>query len=312
MALPEFTHIHCSSRYDRTAASLEKAVDGWREQSSIITLTEVSRDPRGATLREAGWGYARASKDYGRDECAVCYRKDTWALSWQGYKKLNTRGRVFAGPVCSCDALLKHKTSGHKLLLTVTHMPSGVEGGGGRWNTHKSYWQARRQAYLSSLETWSTHIKQLKRSKKPDAVMIIADWNFNLKRNWSRDLLKDHFGSGYKHAWVRFPTSGGSLHGGPVVPLAAPGKGNMDRIIDGTLYQGLNVDQAPNLMATTASSDHRPYKERFAFASKAGSPGATDDDDTASGDTKPGDEWWGFGDYIDDEIYAMDFAEEGS
>jgi len=72
------------------------------------------------------------------------------------------------------------------------------------------------------------------------------------------------------------------------------------------------VDQAPNLMATTASSDHRPYKERFAFASKAGSPGATDDDDTASGDTKPGDEWWGFGDYIDDEIYAMDFAEEGS
>ena len=308
MALPEFTHIHCSSRYDRTSASLEKAVDGWREQSSIITLTEVANDKRGATLREQGWGYARAKKDYGRDECAVCYRKDTWALSWQGYKKLNSRGRVFAGPVCSGDALLKHKDSGHKLLITVTHMPSGVEGGGGGWRTSNSYWKARREAYLSSLENWSTHIKALKRDKKPDAIMIVADWNFNLKKTWSRNLLKDHFGSGYKQAWVRFPTSGGSLHGGPVAPLGSPGKGTGDRIIDGTLYSGLKVESAPNLMATTASSDHRPYKERFKFASKAGSPGSTTDDDTAEGDVSNDDAWWGFGDYMDDEIYSIEIG----
>jgi len=312
MAFPEFTHIHCSSRYDRTAASLEAAVDNWRQQSSIITLTEVSRDPRGATLAEAGWGYVRAKKDYGRDECAVCYRKDTWAVAWQGYKKLNTRGRVFAGPVCSCDALLKHRTSGHKLLITVTHMPSGVEGGGGRWNTAKSFWEARRQAYLSSLETWSTHIRQMKTSKKPDGIMIVADWNFNLKRTWSRDLLKDHFGAGYKQAWVRFPTSGSSLGGGGSAPLGAPGKNMGARIIDGTLYQGLKVETEPNLMPTTRSSDHRPYKERFAFAFKAGSPGATPGDGPASGDVNPGDQWWDFGDYNDDEIYSMEFAEEGS
>jgi len=302
MVLPEFTHIHCSSRYDRSAASLEKAVDNWREQSSIITLTEVANDKRGATLAEQGWGYARAKKDYGRDECAVCYRKDTWGLVWQGYKKLNTRGKVFAGPVCSCDAILKHKTSGHRILITVTHMPSGVEGSGTHWNTHKSYWKARREAYLSSLETWNAHIKDMNRTKKPDATLIISDWNLNLKKTWVRELLKDRFGTGYKQAWVRFPTSGGSLHGGPVAPLGAPGKGSGDRIIDGTLYRGVKVDTPPNLMATTASSDHRPYKERFKFLSKSENP----PDDDAEGDVSDDDAWWGFGDYMDDEIYAID------
>ena len=315
MAFPEFTHIHCSSRFDRTAASLEKDVDNWRENSSIITLTEVANDTRGATLAEAGWGYARAKKDYGADECATCYRKDTWTCIWQGYKKLNTRGRVYAGPVCSGDSVLKHKTSGHKLLISVTHLPAHVEGyGGAHWRTQMDHWQARREAYLSSLETWNTHIKALKTSKKPDAVMIIADWNLNLKRPWVRDLLKDRFGSGYKQAWVRFPTSGGSLHGGPVAPLGAPGSGRGDRIIDGTLYQGLKVDTAPNLLSTARSSDHRPYKERFVFANKAGSPGATtgDDDGSPPDPRWSGEEWWGFGDYNDDEIYAYDYGTEGS
>src|SRR4029077_4770724 len=101
-------------------------------------------------------------------------------------------------------------------------------------------------------------------------------------------------------------------HGGPVAPLGAPGRGTGDRIIDGTLYRGLSVDTAPKLMATAGSSAHRPYKERLKFNARAGSPGATTDDDTASGDTSFGEAWWGFGDYMDDEIYDYDYAVEES
>lgn len=307
MAQPAFTHIHCSSRFDRSAASLEHDVDDWREQCSIITLTEVANDKRGATLAEKGWGYARAKKDYGRDECAVCYRKDTWKQVYFGYKKLNSRGRVYAGPVCSCDVILKHATSGHRVLISVTHMPSGVEGSH-RWNTRKDHWQARKEAWMSSLENWSTHIKDLDRKHNPDAILIVCDWNLNLKKNWVRDLLHTHWGQGYKQAWVRFPTSGGSLNGGPVAPLGAPGKGTGDRIIDGTLYKGqIQVDTPPNLLATVRSSDHRPYKERFQFLGKADK---APDDEPASGDVSNDDAWWGFGDYMDDEIYAIEYATE--
>jgi hypothetical protein len=129
--------------------------------------------------------------------------------------------------------------------------------------------------------------------------MVVADWNLNLKEHWVRSLLHDRFGKEYRQAWQLFPTNGGSLEGGPVGPLGAPGMGDGDRIIDGTVYRGLKTVNHPQLMARTRSSDHRPYKETFRFADKAEHP----DDDTAHGDTKVGDAWWGFGDYMNDEIY---------
>ena len=68
--MTEFDHIHCSSRFDRSAASLETNVDDWRQRSSIITMTEVNNDNRandaageglGLLQLASGWGQGRLS-----------------------------------------------------------------------------------------------------------------------------------------------------------------------------------------------------------------------------------------------------------
>lgn len=306
MAFPEFRHIHCSSRFDRSAESLESAVDQWRTSADLITLTEVNSDRRAATLAEVGWGYFNAKKDNGSDESAVCWDKDLWTLQNHWLRKLNTHqldvGRKY---VWSCSVMLKRRATGHRLLITTAHLPAHVDSfSHAPPQDTQAYWLARKKIYQECGQHWSAHVKDLANKTRPDAAMVVGDWNINLKLDWARDWLHDRFDK-YQLAWKLFPMDGGSLGGGPVAPLGAPGKGTSDRIIDGTLYRGLKVSEPPNLMARTASSDHRPYKESFQFNNAAGKGFLDGKVEPTHGNTKPGDEWWGFGDYLDDEIYAL-------
>jgi hypothetical protein len=309
MAQPQFVHIHCSSRFDRSPASLEADLDDWMGQSSLITLTEISNDQRAGRMREKGWAYFNAKKSDGQDECGIAWRADTWTRGAAGTCKLNNAkyyrldGRV-ADPVVTAMVVLKRVQTGHRVLVTVTHMPAHVEGFGG-WRTTEYKWQARKNAYLSSLQNWSVYIAAQTTKHKPDMVLTIADWNLNLKQDWVRDLLKNNFPQ-FKQAWKRFPTTGGSLSGGPVAPLGAPGVDYADRIIDGTLRRGAKIWIEPNLMAAVRSSDHRPYKEGFEFTTVAGKPiTEVEEEEPAQGNTYHGEAWWGFGDYRTDEIYAV-------
>jgi hypothetical protein len=260
--------------------------------SSLITLTEITNNRRAATMREKGWAYYNSKKNNGEDNCGTCWDTTKWKRGWAGTRKLNNH--VFyrlngkhAEPIYSSSVILIRKDSGHKLLVSVTHMPAHVEGAH-QWRTQENQWKARKAAYLSSLKNWSSHVKDLVRKHKPDGVLIVADWNLNLKEDWVRELLKDHWGKEYKQAWKKFPHSGGSLGG--------------NRIIDGSLYRRLKVVDAPELLPKTASSDHRPYEEQFRFLTK----GEVDDlEEDAEGNTTPGEVWWGFGDYEDDELYHI-------
>lgn len=307
---PTFHHIHCSSRYDRSVESLESDLDTWMSKSSLITLTEVASEKRARALREKGWGYYNATAEGGRaDDAAICWRRDTWLEKQHWLRKLHgpfhSTHQVLSGN-WSTTVLLRHTESGDTLLVSVSHMPHGVEAQAG-FKTTGEYWEDRKKTYQESIKAWSTHIKDLTNKYKPDGALVIADWNVSLKLNWFRDYLADHW-KGYHQAWVRFPTEGGSLTGGPVAPLGAPGKGNHDRIIDGTLYQGLKVTDEPNLMARVRSSDHRPYQESFRFLGKTEDP--TPDQTDTTGNVHYGEVWWGFGDYMDDEIYAIEQATE--
>src|SRR4051812_42441177 len=142
MANPSFTHVHCSSRFDRTPASLEQDVDYWRTISSVITLTEVANNSRGATLREQGWGYFNnQALGNGNDECAVLWDMDYWTRGWAGTQALsnveyyNLRN-MRCKPVHSIDCILNHRNMKYKLLVSCTHMPAHVEGrGGNHWRT---------------------------------------------------------------------------------------------------------------------------------------------------------------------------------
>jgi hypothetical protein len=296
---------------------MEADVDDWMTQCSLITVTEVRRDYKAGTLHEKGWNFYNAPLNNGADDCAVAWRKDTWRKYHGVYRKLNNKpfyelsGHPCA-PVYACSVVLRRNSTGHRLLVSVAHLPAHVEGAY-QWRTTAAHWQARKAAYLSSLTNWSTHIQQLERSQRPDATMIVADWNLNLKEHWVQNLLHDHFGKKYKLAWKRYPTDGSSLTRDDATygthPLGAPGISPHDRIIDGTLTRGLDVVREPNLMSRVSSSDHRPYKEGFEFAAVAGKPSSGYD---PSGDTKPGDAWWGFGDTMVDEIYDVPHEATGA
>jgi hypothetical protein len=320
--LPSFLHIHCSSRFDRSPESLEYDLDNWMADASLITVTEVTNNARAARLREKGWGYYNAKSFQDADNCAIAWETATWhrvsgkilKLSANTFDRLHGMQNV---SLWAATVVLRHTQSGHRLLVSCTHMPAHIEGPDG-WR-HNQGWEARKRAVMTGLTNWSTHVDDMTKKQKIDAQLIVADWNINLKADWWRQILMNHWGSEYQIAWKDMPTEGGSLHGGPKAPSNdSPGKGHHDRIIDGSLYNGLKVTKGPTLMPRVRSSDHRPYQETFKFDFFAGQPGALRDKkkarsalvgDNASvyvpgyGDVFHGEAWWGFGDYMDDEAY---------
>jgi hypothetical protein len=114
--------------------------------------------------------------------------------------------------------------------------------------------------------------------------MLVADWNLDLKENWVRALLRQHWGADYKLGWKHFPTAGTSLGG--------------ERVIDGALYRNMATEGSV-LLPRSASTDHRPFKTVYAL----GKPEPQDFYDPATGKIGPGKEWWGFGDYRYDELF---------
>jgi hypothetical protein len=303
--LPSFHHIHCSSRFDRSAASLDSDITDWQTKSSLITMTEVEDDHRAAQLRAQGWGYYNCMNGPYAADGAIGWDSTKWKRLHGSVRKLEKAlyQRPYSGRfthIYSVTVVLRRVDTGHKLLVSVTHFPAHIEGAGG-WRTDLARWQGRKAAYLTALGNWSTHVNNQMAKQHVDGALLVADWNLNLKEHWVRNTIMDRFGSNWHMAWQAFPTAGGSMQGGPVAPLGAPGVSSGDRIFDGSLYRGLKVDTPPNLMARVRSSDHRPYQERFTFLGKAEKP----TDSTPSGDIKPGHVWWGFGDYQTDEIYSV-------
>jgi hypothetical protein len=307
--LPEFKHIHCSSRYDRPADQLELDMDDWMQTASIITVTEVSNNSRAATLREKGWGYFNAKAGAAQDDCGIAWSQDDWLkvsssirrISTSRYSRLAGRSGLY---LYSCSVVLRRKDSGHKLMVTTSHLPAHIQGPRG-FKTDVQEWQARKEATLSAMRSWSQQVDDAYRKRNLDGALVCADWNLNLKLDWVQNLITDHWGKNYIQAWKRFPTAGGTIGGGPTAPAGAPGKGVGDRIIDGSLYRGLKVTVEPDIMPRVRSSDHRPYHESFRFMDPAEKP-TQDHHEPPHGDVQKNDPWWGFGDYMDDEIYDID------
>lgn len=289
-----FTHIHCSSRFDRSAESLEADLDTWMQSASLITLTEIDNDRRASRMAEKGWNYFNSKLNNGQDNCGMCWDTSVWVkkrthvaqLENVRYQTLSHHTSPF---VWAISVLLGSRVDDSTLMVSLTHLPAHIQGRGGFANPRgpeDQEWRARKLAYTTAMTTWSSTTKVLVKSWKPSATMCVADFNLDLKVKWVRDYLKDHWDStGLQLAWRDFNSLGTSIDGG-------------SRVIDGTLYKGMKLDQKPRIMKSVRSSDHRPYTESF----ELGKFDAADWE--ASGSIK-GDPWWGFGDYHDtDEIFV--------
>jgi hypothetical protein len=289
-----FTHIHCTSRNDRSAAVLETDLDTWMADSSLITLTEVDSGRRAASLREKGWGYWCARQPGGQsDDAGICWWKGMWHERDHWVRKLTGR---YQGPggyvngIYATSVLLHHVGANQRLLVSVTHLPSGVEGAGDQHWVGNA-WAERKQAYNRSMTNWSQHVRQLCRSKKPHALLLVADFNLDLKDKWVRDYLQQHWAVlDLRSGWQEFPSAGTSLDG--------------DRMIDGSYMHGLSTLGA-RLLPRVNSASHRPFTEYLQLdgggVEESSKP--TKFYDPATGSVRKGKEWWGFGDYTYDELF---------
>jgi len=241
-----FVHVHASGRFDRSPDSLEAALDNYvyNEHADLITLTEISSKARSAKLLEKGWGHVQSPAGGRKSDSAIMYKQDTWTHLYTDYSLIVEGDGKGILPVWAAIGVFKHKATGNVVVVSSSHMPRSVEGATGFSKSEAG----RVRAAIAGANRLRNTNNKLKKSEGADAVIMAADWNMNIKREWVRKWFKQFFPY-YEVNWQGKLPERGTL-----------GK----RIIDIALIKGLTVINR-QILAHRSSSDHTAYKETLAF-----------------------------------------------
>lgn len=241
------TFIHSSSRFDRSPATLSRAMDSYTAKAAVVTLTEVGDDQRvKAAIKN---GFRLLNTDYGGwDDCAISVNKARFdVVHHEGYKlPMSNQGETGKFTSRAQIAVLEDKDTGQFFVVSVAHFPAHLEGDMARGRKTE-----RTVAWLLNTQALRRRVNELKRKYKCDGALIVADWNLNFKKPWVRALFKAKFPY-WKCSWR--------------APYPKDGTHNA-RIIDATLYKGnIRVFEEARLLPDDDSSDHRPYINSFRFS----------------------------------------------
>lgn len=264
--MTNFKHIHSSSRYDRSVASLANAAKAYAASGAhIITWTEVERESREQAIRNAlpGWRFVSGDMSYAND-CAISFDKDRFGLLFsENFKSTDVpfydKGGKKKHPQWATNAVLFDRTNNKRLVVVVIHLASGIEGAlaaesraavGKRKFRFKGTTKAAKNWY-ASFRGAKKRANYLKKKFKAQGIVFVADWNIDLKTQWARTLVKT-LAPLYLLTWRNVNVRGGT-HG--------------NRIIDGTILAG-NIGVTKRgavLFKDDNSSDHRPYVETLTW-----------------------------------------------
>lgn len=251
--MTSFTHIHSSSRFDRSLGLLEKAARDYNYDADLVTYTEVDFEPRERAIRRANgkeFGFVSGDESHANDS-AISFRKDRFELLYSENFENSTQvvyrtdGHARDLPY-STIAVFEDKFNCAVFVIAVTHLSSGVES-----DLAKRNWSYRRaNQWRQSFTNTKRRVNKLARTHNADARLIVADYNVNFKTPWVRTFIKS-LAPGYHNTWKNLKVTGGT-HG--------------RRIIDATLLRGkLSVRKSAKLYKDDASSDHRPYIETLVW-----------------------------------------------
>lgn len=251
-------HIHSSSRFDRTPASLAKAAKRYAKQGDLMTYTEVEAEPREESLRalsRLGFGTVTGDKSYAND-CAIQFRLSKLRMIEHGNEPVttsrytNVKG-LSRDPAYATWGVFEDLDTGNVVVVVVAHLASSIEG-----NLRLGQRTARVVSFLTGFRGMKRIGKRLRKQHSADATMLVADFNLNFKLEWVRRLIKT-LAPSYRHTWRVLPKGG--THG--------------SRVIDATLLKGrLWVRGSAVLMKDDPSSDHRPYRERLFWLARRPRP----------------------------------------
>lgn len=170
---PPVAHVHSSSRYDRPADTLGRAVRSYARRAGVITWTEVSADHRARELHKL-----RSWRSYTPDgtDVAASWRRDRWRVrhlsapvlspfhftTTGGYRSLTQHAAV---------SVLDRRADKLRLLLVVAHLPA---------RPRES--PARGRVWGTALAELRELVPELRRRWCPDLVLITGDWNVTARR----------------------------------------------------------------------------------------------------------------------------------
>lgn len=254
MDMTKFKHIHSSSLWSRSPATLRTAAERYNEKADLITYTEVQAENREGAVRRANgkeFGFVSGDKSYSND-CAISFRKERFELLHkENFKSTNlfwynVKGRK-RDPQYATIGVFLDKVANKKLVVTVIHLASAVED-----PMSKGVSTRRTAAWYSSFRRTKKRSNKLKRKYKAKGILLIADYNLDFKKRWVRALLKS-LAPAYRLTWKKVNQIKGGTH-------------YRGRIIDATLIKGkIKVRGSARLMKDDNSSDHRPYIETLVW-----------------------------------------------
>lgn len=233
-----FKHAHLSTRYDDPVIALRRVVKGYIEDGAhVVTLTEVDSEKREKALRFDGWGVVTGDKT-GRDDCGILWEESVWHIL---HKETFNVGEYMAGNIGAALVILENKATGHRVLFSVIHTPSSVEGNG-------RVEGGRRDEWYQSVRRWKKHCETVAKQFNTKRFVLVADWNLDLKRRWVQSVIRGIFGRRYRFVWNLRDLPVGGTHG--------------PRLIDWTMMRGeLRTARGPKIHRSTAASDHKGYDE---------------------------------------------------
>lgn len=240
--MSQFTHIHSSSRYDRSVATLKAAVLRYIKDADLVTFTEVEYEHREKVLRAVdGWGCATGDLSP-RNDSGIIWDNSVWKLIAEGNEVVAKIAANGQKPVAATWVVLEHRETGKRIIIIALHAPSSVQGRDGfipRSQRVQAWWSVASGTRILWTRLYNTY--------NTDGLLVAADWNVDLKKRWVRSTFK-----------ATFPT----LH------LVWSGKDfpkdgtHHSRIIDFTLIRGVVKRIAnPRIYRDDNSSDHQPYIE---------------------------------------------------
>lgn len=244
-------HVHSSGRYDRPEAAQERALLSYAARGAgIITLTEQANATHRRVLKnfEEKTGYDIAQGIGGGADCAIAVDPEFEIVKVWADKATNKEQRRGPGgppPSQYVTALVRHRKTRHKVLVSVLHTPSHVEGDWfkkGKFGGH--VWRV--SVWLEAHKNWSAHLWKLRKQYKCKVIMT-SDWNINFKRAPFRALMKTLHPK-LVLTWKKFPKKGT----------------HTSRVIDATLTN-CKVRAAAYLIVDDPSSDHVPFEEILEF-----------------------------------------------
>lgn len=247
--MTKFVHIHSSSRFDRSEASLTAAATKYNKDADLVTYTEVEFENREKAVRKANgkeFGFVSGDEGHANDS-VISYRKSRFKLVYSEMFKnsdqiiFTTAGHQRDLPYTTI-AVFDDLEAGKRFVVAVSHYASSVESELAK--NDQTYRRAIQ--WRQSTKNSKRRVNQLARKYKADARLVIGDWNVDFKKAWVRALVKA-IAPSYTLTWKNVNVAGGT-HG--------------RRIIDATILRGkLSVKGSAELYPDDPSSDHRPYRE---------------------------------------------------